>query len=721
MSHPSPDPALSPPNWPYCAHGAVPEESVGCRGSLVSDYALCLAHLNDVSRAEYLGGLRPGADLDLRGTTFGQPLLRALLDALRDPSTGEPCFGQAWFDDAQFLGDAWFGESQFLGFASFRGARFSGDVSFDGAEFSGMTWFAQAQFSGSAGFEEAQFFGITDFGGAQFSREAQFTGAEFSRDIGFDGAQFAGIAWFEEAQFAGVARFGGAQFVGDARFDGAQFSRAAGFGGVRFSSVAWFEQVRFGGAVGFGGARFIGDAGFSGAEFSGDARFGGAQFASIAGFKQAQFGGATGFGGVRFEGVAWFERTLFSGVARFKEAQFAGVAVFEHARFLGDARFEQARFSVAALFGPVLCAGVVDLSGAVFDVPVTLEIAARAVRCERTRWESTATLRLRYATADFGHAVLSFPAAVTAHRSPFTTALGTPGDEGPLAGSDSGVRVMSVRGVDAAHLVLTDVDLSNCLFSGAFHLDQLRLGGRCTFASTPTGFHRRFLWVHRWTRRRTLAEEHHWRARNAHGPAREPSSHGWRTGPDHLNPDLTPSPEDIAATYRQLRKAFEDGKNEPGAADFYYGEMEMRRHDRTSTPPGERGLLWGYWLLSGYGLRATRALGWLAATMLATLVLLMGFGLPQDSPKQEASGVVPPGGGRVTFEIGKADPRNPTEDRFTGERFEAALSVTLNSVVFRSSGQDLTTAGTYIEMASRVVEPVLLGLAVLAVRNRVKR
>ncbi|MFE6178852.1 hypothetical protein [Streptomyces sp. NPDC056464] len=52
---------------------------------------------------------------------------------------------------------------------------------------------------------------------------------------------------------------------------------------------------------------------------------------------------------------------------------------------------------------------------------------------------------------------------------------------------------------------------------------------------------------------------------------------------------------------------------------------------------------------------------------------------------------------------------------------EKALNVTLNSVVFRSSGQDLTTAGTYIEMASRVSEPVLLGLAVLAVRNRVKR
>ncbi|WP_309063439.1 hypothetical protein [Streptomyces sp.] len=107
--------------------------------------------------------------------------------------------------------------------------------------------------------------------------------------------------------------------------------------------------------------------------------------------------------------------------------------------------------------------------------------------------------------------------------------------------------------------------------------------------------------------------------------------------------------------------------------------------------------------------------------MLVTIVLLMGFGLPKDSPKQEATGTVPPGGGKVTLEIDKADPQNPTGERFTGKRFEKALNVTLNSVVFRSSGQDLTTAGTYVEMASRVAEPALLGLAVLAVRNRVTR
>jgi hypothetical protein len=99
----------------------------------------------------------------------------------------------------------------------------------------------------------------------------------------------------------------------------------------------------------------------------------------------------------------------------------------------------------------------------------------------------------------------------------------------------------------------------------------------------------------------------------------------------------------------------------------------------------------------------------------------MSFGIPKETPKQEATGTVPPGRGNVTFEIEKGDPRNPTGNRFTGKRFEKALNITLDSVVFRSSGQDLTTAGTYIEMTSRLVEPTLLALAVLAVRGRINR
>jgi hypothetical protein len=243
------------------------------------------------------------------------------------------------------------------------------------------------------------------------------------------------------------------------------------------------------------------------------------------------------------------------------------------------------------------------------------------------------------------------------------------------------------------------------------HLDQLRLEGACTFDTAPPAVHWRRWPPVRFTGRRVLAEEHHWRARQP-GAVR-----GWNVAVLGAGPA---GPLQLAPVYRALRKAFEDGKHEPGTADFYYGEMEMRRH-ADDIPRSERGLLTAYWALSGYGLRASRALAWLGGAMLLTIVLLMAFGLAQDTPKQTATGTVPAGGGKVTFEIDKDDPKKPAGNRFTGERFEKALNVTLNSVVFRSSGQDLTTAGTYIEMTSRLTEPVLLGLAVLAVRNRDKR
>ncbi|MEU4845923.1 hypothetical protein [Streptomyces gilvosporeus] len=64
------------------------------------------------------------------------------------------------------------------------------------------------------------------------------------------------------------------------------------------------------------------------------------------------------------------------------------------------------------------------------------------------------------------------------------------------------------------------------------------------------------------TRRQILAEERLWRER-----------HSRRTRGDSAQQEATP----IQTAYRDLRKGREDAKDEPGAADFSYGEMEMRR------------------------------------------------------------------------------------------------------------------------------------------------
>ncbi|MGQ4428377.1 pentapeptide repeat-containing protein, partial [Streptomyces violaceoruber] len=443
--------------------------------------------------------------------------------------------------------------------------------------------------------------------------------------------------------------------------------------------------------------------------FQHDARFESATFEALAGFAQAVFQGTSRFDAASFQRDALFGKATFQADALFVSAAFQGDANFWDATFQGhvaiweatfqrDVWFDHAAFEQRVSLGPLVCAGRVRLSGAVFNGPATLWLTARRLECHRTRWSSTATLQLRYATVDFAHTVFEYPLTIAAQPDPFMLPNGETVAEQVLAHApDARVRIATLRGVDAAHLVLADVDLTQCLFTGTVHLDQLRLEGACSFDTAPSSTHVR-RWHPRFTRRRTLAEEHHWRASQPN------AVRDWNRAVLDAG---SVGPAQLAPVYRALRKAFEDSKNEPGAADFYYGEMEMRRHDLTGTPTAERGLLHAYWLLSGYGIRALRALGWLVVAMLITLLLLMGFGLPQKTPKQEATGTVPPGGGKVTFEIDKDDPQNPTEDRWTGKRFEKALNVTLNSVVFRSSGQDQTTAGTYIEMTSRLVEPTL--------------
>ncbi|MFF3564716.1 hypothetical protein ACFYXS_32230 [Streptomyces sp. NPDC002574] len=269
---------------------------------------------------------------------------------------------------------------------------------------------------------------------------------------------------------------------------------------------------------------------------------------------------------------------------------------------------------------------------------------------------------------------------------------------------------MSIRSVDAAHLVLTDLDLSDCRFAGAVHLDQLRLEGRCVFDTPPSGIRRRGVVFERWTPRRTLAEEHYWRT----GQGRS----GWKTAPGGGD---VPGPTTVAPLYRQLRKSLEDGKNEPDAADFYYGEMEMRRND-PDRPRGERFLLAVYWALSGYGLRASRAVGWLLGAMAATVLAMMLWGLAAQDMDPVSRGTVD--GRRVQLTTRTPDPVDPSRPyarRLSGDRFERSLRVVIDSVVFRSSEQGLTTAGTCIEMASRVTEPILLAFAALSVRSRVKR
>ncbi|MEV5644897.1 pentapeptide repeat-containing protein [Streptomyces flaveolus] len=641
------------PAWPQCAHLDAGER---CRGRRVGPATACLAHLDSAERAAHLTSLTPGADLDHRGTPFTQSLLDELLAPLRDPGSGRARVGDASFDEVRFTGDAEFEGIDFGGFCSFvsavfdggvyvREARTGGDFSLAAAQVAGDVWLDDTEVGADAWFYETRIRGTLRFCVREVGGSAMFKGMTCAN------------AYFSGVRVCGVASFNGAVVDGEAAFDGAVFEEGADFEKVRIAGRACFDGTHF----------HRSRACFNGADVGGDMPFAEAHFAAKATFDGAAIGGDLSFSGARLEDGADFRRAVFRRTAR---------------------------------IGPLVCPGTVDFSDALFEAASTLEAAAREIRCRRTRWASTAALRLRHAEVDLSDAVVEFPVTVVGRLRPFVSPEGEEIAEPGLTGDR--VRVTSVKGVDAAHLVLADVDLTGCLFVETVHLDQLRLEGRCVLASPPAGL--------RWTRRRTLAEEHHWRA-TRYGD-------GWTPAPRSVE---THGPAALAPVYRQLRKALEDGRNEPGAADFYYGEMEMRRHD-TAAPRGERTLLRLYWALSGYGLRAVRALAWLVLAMTATVLAMMVWGLPRTDPDPVSAGTTD--GRRITLTTQKPTPVNPEgpyTKRLSAERFEKSLRVVANSVIFRASGQDLTTTGTYVEMTARLVEPALLGLAVLAVRSRVKR
>lgn len=135
---------------------------------------------------------------------------------------------------------------------------------------------------------------------------------------------------------------------------------------------------------------------------------------------------------------------------------------------------------------------------------------------------------------------------------------------------------------------------------------------------------------------------------------------------------------------------------QPGCTGAYYGEMEMRRHDHGTTDSGSgsrgratRSVLFAYWLVSGYGLRAWRSLTALAVVtaLLAVAFHFVGFTRPPEPPSYWTS---------LLF------------------AFRSTISLTDNQV-------ELTVWGSFFQALLRITGPVLLALTLLALRGRVKR
>src|SRR6266540_1523375 len=336
----------------------------------------------------------------------------------------------------------------------------------------------------------------------------------------------------------------------------------------------------------FDGATFGDGASFEGATFGNNIGFAGTTFGDFANFRDATFGNEARFGNdqgerATFGDFATFDRATFGDGASFENASFGGAASFDGATFGDEADFAGATFGDLVQFGPLLARGRLYLRHAMFGRDPELAISVDRLDCQGMRLPQGVVMNVRWAELRLAGVDFGRP-SVLSGVGPFAQL-----DESPLQARvarswrTARPRVLSLRGSDVRNLMLSNVDLRACRFAGTHNLDQLRLEATIDLADRPSGLRAGWavppLW--RWTRRRTLAEEHHWRRG-------QPKHTGWypqacQGHAAEAEEEPAPRPAAIALLYRALRKGREDSKDEPGAADFYYGEMEMRRHDRT--------------------------------------------------------------------------------------------------------------------------------------------
>ncbi len=451
------------------------------------------------------------------------------------------------------------------------------------------------------------------------------------------------------------ARFDEAIFSDDAKFDGAIFQGTASFYKATFQGEAMFDETTFEGDAEFAGATFRSEvswATFWKARFRRKAWFDGATFHGETKFSKAVVDGDASFYGAAFRRKVNFDDASVRATAIFTEATFHGVADFQGAKIEGETRFERAVFNHHALFdGERLRFGMLSLRSVLFSHGARISIRRADIALDESQFAGPSVL-----TGSF---------------------------EGDRP------RVVSLRGADVGNLVLANVDLRACLFAGAHNLDRLRFEGVESFARTPAGWTARAGWppLWRWSERQVIAEEYKWRLSNEPAWKWRRWDHDAFRAPPWLEDVKELPPEDIARIYRALRKGRDDNKDEAGGADFYYGEMEMRRRAAREWP--ERLVLFLYWLFSGYALRTSRALVSLAGVVLLFAGLFFFFGLEPAPTVRRA----------LTFSL------------------ETATDLLGDS----AAPSELTAWGEVLTVALRIIGPVLLGLAVLSLRGRIKR
>jgi len=421
--------------------------------------------------------------------------------------------------------------------------------------------------------------------------------------------------------------------------------------GVHFAGDIDFSRCRFRGRTWFDGAVFPGNADFAYSQFDQDASFNGARFDTDARFDWAVFSSYVTFGS-DFRSEVWFDRATFKSwvsvsVPKGKRVRFDDVhlSTVMLDSFAGNDRPPD-RGTDARSGGPQARRPLVTFHGANF--------------------------------AEIAEVRTSTDVDVSLTRVVLRNSLSLSSWQGQM-------RLVSLRSAALeAPLVIGDgVDLGGCRMSHAIGLERLLI-----VEADP-------MW--RTYRRRLVVADELESVRDADSVALPPIPPD--VGGEGILP-LKVTAKTVEAVYRQLRTTLEATKAFSAAADFFYGEMEMRR---LAAPrmSAERILLALYKLACGYGVRASRAL----ATYVAVL-LLTGAALRYGTSWFVAES------SKVT-----ASPGLHLTDYWDCVAIAARNSVTF----FGGVSEGWTAAGVALMFVVRLIGPAAFAFMLLALRSRVQR
>lgn len=601
-----------------------------------------------------------GEPIDASDLHFGSGPLAEIRDVLPLDRDGRPYFDQWLFRNAEFGHGCDFSSCRFR-IRSFDDCVFGPSVSFANAIFS-RSRFRRARFGEDANFERVDFGVRADFHSATFGDRArfshsrflssQFFAATFGVEAGFSGADFGVNTRFHSARFGPRSNFTKARFSGRADFGAAYFGEKFQMMKARFAASPTFVGTTFGPRARLTDWRVGGDLNMRSAHFHGPVSFHGAQVDGNAIFEYATFDGSIDFGDICVGHSAFFHDITINGADRFGPAHVADKL---------DLRAAVVRSPCAF----VLSAAQLDLSDARFFAPAQVSIGAGDVLLERL--ESGSRL------------VLSTP-------QPVGVAFSRP-------------RLLSARGADLAGVLVSGLDVRPMRFEGAEGIDALRIESGVAFEHAPRGPR---------AHREVIAEEHAMR-----------SSFGgsdWYPTQCQGHGSISPHPVgaiELARIYRGLRKAREDSRDAPGASDFYYGEMEMRRLEargrlRQWQGPGSFALhastyllLELYRLFGGYGVRPSRPF------FLFVSLALFAAAIVDCNDLIHHLAMAGGGGNPIALQAS----------------FEQCLVFVLRSALLlpTSAAVAAATGAEWIQITARILGPLLVGLFAFGMRARVHR